>query len=188
MKRRNQGYVLALVLVVTLLLSSVASLLTVSVVRNIQAGGSTFADMAEAEPLNGMIEQYFAHLKYKESKTDPLGSYAQIDFAQDAFTSALHDFSVEFVGEHTPADPKALLSIGDAVQTVLDAEHEQYCYLIPVQASLYEDTAQTIGPVRSATAIISISVTYIETAGEEGDGPSYQLVFDSVEYKSYRSA
>ena len=191
MKRWNQGYVLALVLVVTLLLSSVASLLTVSVVRNIQAGGSNFAELAETETLNGMIEQCFAHLKYnlKYDEANPLDieTHAAPNEARAYMMEAFNDLAGKLKDAQASANPKATLTIQDIVQTVLDGDNGKYCYFFPVQVSLYADETHTGAPLRSAAAVISVSLTYTALTGEEGDDPTYWVSFDSVEYASYQS-
>lgn len=68
MKRNNQGYVLALVLVVTLILCSIASIIATSATNNIKTDVISFYNEKTQYELEGLAQQYFAQLQQLEGK------------------------------------------------------------------------------------------------------------------------
>ena len=139
MKRSKQGYVMALVLVVMLLLTSVASVVAATSVRNIESGGASFmqeqariqAESSSREQAVNLNKAFYDYLMEWEPETavpdvkdsdvffwDQLVSYAE---GYDSYPGPAGSLKIEIppLGEPT-AEPKKKFTV--SVSTSLDGQ------------------------------------------------------------------
>lgn len=191
MKRSKQGYVLALVLVVMLLLTSVASVVAATSVRNIETGGASFAqERAHIQTGSDSRKQalrlavdlnktFFQHLKASESDEGypvPQGMDGAV-----YFVSQLN----EYIGEYPRSydDPPGNMDIS----LLPEPEEGQTIFRVSVSSSSGGQTVE---------AEITITVDYPQPdesggSGESGESDNPEETVQtvvrvlSVEYSSF---
>lgn len=179
MKRRNQGYVLVLALVVTLLLTSVASLIAMTTYRNVEAGGSDLVRMQRQNCASAMMEEYFAHLKLVEGEEI---QDASVSAVETAFASRLNDFA----DDENDNRFQSALSYPGYTLTIEPVSHTEGSqeYFVDLSVSYTEAGTTT----EMAASTIRLIVTIKADDPDNPDTTTYSGIVKSVAYTAYRIA
>lgn len=177
MKRSKQGYVMALVLVVMLLLTSVASIVAATSVRNIETGGASFVQE------QARIEAASAHIKTAQANVNEFYSHLESSISEEHDVPQKEDGSYEdgaayFVSQlnsyiDSYPDSGGTLAIG----RVLEPSEGQEEFTVLVSSSVEGPTVE---------AAILITVSFGERPNPDVPDnmiPTFTVI--SVEYSSY---
>ena len=160
MKRSKQGYILALVLVVMLLMTSVASVVAATSVRNIEIGGVITAADLKLRQAESLIEEYYAYWNaqkggsFEYSSTDTEVDPFQ-EFQTGKLVPANNLFSVE-------SDSKIVRTaeIGSVTPT---GDNKVYTVTITISEKVGTDESYSLERIATADVWLEIG----ETSSEE---------------------
>ena len=167
MKRCKQGYVMVLVLAVMLLLTSVASVVAATSVRNIESSGVNTAADLKLRQTESLIEEYYAYWNAQKGGSFEYLSDTEIDpfqeFQTGKLVSANNHFSVE-------SDSKIVRTavIGSVTPT---GDNKVYTVTITISEKVGTDESYTLEQLATADVRLEIEETssYPETVYETND-------------------
>ncbi|MBQ7144316.1 MAG: hypothetical protein IJR65_04090 [Oscillospiraceae bacterium] len=174
MSRKRQGYVLALVMVTMLLLSSVASLVVVSVTRNIQSGENLSPPDRKTVLAESIIERYYTHLKASKGPLDP-------ELSMSGFIGELESFRAQYLSNYpgffSPAEYD--LTVAHDPASVPDGTP-----LNPGDNAFTVTLTVENDGIQLAAKSVQLLVTVSEVTEETPEGPvtSREVTLRSVEY------
>ena len=187
MNRRKQGYVLVLVLIVTLLLTSVASLIAASTYRNIEGSGASLAALSQQTAADAKLERYVAQLATRPSLSFPFDRDTlswDADKVENTLRYVLLNPASTSLPESIPAiaADEEITKPWGLVLSVSVMDHDAAARTI--RFTVHARTVQVEGEAAGQTqlrATYSVLLTYpeLKTLGEEETNFPISIVEDS---------